>query len=1099
MKTYTHGIILPTKTLIYTLIFFLSFYLTPQITSADEMPAKGISFSPSTVEYQGDIYVFMQGKDENKRLEYKIFRDGKWSEQRFVPNVSLIKSPAAVVYNNKIFVFHQQSDGKGNIRYTEFDGEKWTEDFLMNEDIIDYSPKAVVYKGKLYVFHNGYKFYDGRLRKNELWYRTFDGNNWGFYERVEGPKMVGEPFPIVYNDKIYVYYQSDSKKEELWFNSFNGSTWTENDKVDGIKMKGYPAALNYKEMGKMYLFTKSTNKNTPQKINVYSFDGNNYRKIENSPIGANTDWPSSPIIYNDKFYLFYDDNNVGHLKYANFNNNGEGKWTSPLSVPIDPVRRQAEVRGITREPSVVEFNGAIYAFMQGRDENKLLQYRVLKDNYWSPQVSVPNVKMSNGPGAVVYDNRIFVFFQDENKKGKMQFTTFDGKNWRATSGTLEGKELDDSPKAVAYKDKIYVFHRKKGKGELWYFTFDGKDWSDDIKVENTDMSYTPAPVVYNGRIYVYHHGKKNNKELWFQTFDGSSWWGDQRWPQIELEGSPNAVFVNAGWKTYIFSRSTNKNTKGIINVHSYDGYKLKTENKSYVAQTDQIPAGIQSGNRLYIYYNDMNSNDLKYIKMYDNKWETPITPPGKYSLEGAGLLDKKFGTFTFPGTFHSFISSDDFKRYFHETNYLTQLDNGIRYLEIDLNYWKNGHPAGGIRSGTNIMYNYTDYWWPDYLSLGNGEKNTLEALSQLNEWLNAHPNEIIVLRFKSQTHIKYSYVEEKLRHAHLDKKMFVGDGVDFTQLTPRDILKAGKQIIAYGIGAGSDLKELESGIAPLMNKSKTRDVFNIDDINALASSNDSKAHPFYDIYLSGVYGVNRKNLSSPFPFGSKDLTTYLNDYTTAMDIILNGWKKSAIRPFSIQFGFTKYGDALDIVNVLNREYNSVRGKTINLDGETIPNMQYEVKYYDFDEDAVITGNFDFPVKKGTTTVVTPIHPTLEFDPPSFTYTNTNGEDASINFTIKQETDNNQLKDASLNNGFFTEGVGPTPFADYIDINIHLPQDGNVILQWYTIKGELVKTSSLGYYNKGQHRIKHHPQLPTGSYVYKCIAGPKVMSGAIVRE
>jgi hypothetical protein len=141
----------------------------------------GMSESPSAVVYNSLLYVFFQGFGETGQLSYSYSSDGlQWSEPSFwaspVPDQNLIMSgsPSAVVYNGLLYVFHQGGQDDGQLWYSSFDGITWSADTPIENVAISESPSAVLWQGGISVLHQG-SYENGGL------YYTYspDGSHWG--------------------------------------------------------------------------------------------------------------------------------------------------------------------------------------------------------------------------------------------------------------------------------------------------------------------------------------------------------------------------------------------------------------------------------------------------------------------------------------------------------------------------------------------------------------------------------------------------------------------------------------------------------------------------------------------------------------------------------------------------------------------------------------------------------------------------------------------------------------------------------------------------------------------------------------------------------
>ncbi|MFK4720539.1 hypothetical protein ABIE89_001639 [Bradyrhizobium niftali] len=136
--------------------------------------------------------------------------------------------------------------------------------------------------------------------------------------------------------------------------------------------------------------------------------------------------------------------------------------------------------------------------------------------------------------------------------------------------------LSYSPSPVVYGNKIFVFHQGchplfgENRGSLWYDVCDQSGtWAGDVQVPDTQLLESPSAVVYNNKIYVFHQGVGSNSgSLWFDVFDGISWAGDKPVPSAAgISASPSAVVFDN--KIYVFHQGPGDNGQLWYNV--FDG------------------------------------------------------------------------------------------------------------------------------------------------------------------------------------------------------------------------------------------------------------------------------------------------------------------------------------------------------------------------------------------------------------------------------------------------------------------------------------------------------------------------------------------------
>jgi C1A family cysteine protease len=214
--------------------------------------------------------------------------------------------------------------------------------------------------------------------------------------------------------------------------------------------------------------------------------------------------------------------------------------------------------GSSESPSGVEFNGQLYCFHQGNNENGELWYNVFNGTSWVGDTQVPNTGITANPSAVVFNNLLYCFHAGG---GGLWYNVFDGTNWSGDT-QVPNTGIDNGPSAVVFNNLLYCFHA--GNGVLWYNVFDGTNWSGDTQVPNTGMASSPSAIVYNNLIYCFHMG---GTQLWYNIFDGANWLGDTPVPNTGITDNPSAIVI-AGL-VYCFHQGANDNSQLWYNI--FDG------------------------------------------------------------------------------------------------------------------------------------------------------------------------------------------------------------------------------------------------------------------------------------------------------------------------------------------------------------------------------------------------------------------------------------------------------------------------------------------------------------------------------------------------
>jgi hypothetical protein len=243
-----------------------------QIIPTGKSSSTGImSFVPSAVVFNGQLYVFYQGGSQDSQLWYNMSADASnWGAQtELIPagkssnNDTMSASPSAVVYDGRLWVFYQAGKNSAELWYNaSADGSDWGTQYQLNTSSsggsigISYktgqSPSAVVYDGQLYVFWSD--------DDCQLCYNLYNGSSWSgpyavpittsyYADMAQTPSAVVYTPPGATSPQLYVFYQGGTPvakgeylggAQQLWWTSYNGSSWTPNTQVGNYQIAGAP-------------------------------------------------------------------------------------------------------------------------------------------------------------------------------------------------------------------------------------------------------------------------------------------------------------------------------------------------------------------------------------------------------------------------------------------------------------------------------------------------------------------------------------------------------------------------------------------------------------------------------------------------------------------------------------------------------------------------------------------------------------------------------------------------------------------------------------------------------------------------------------------
>ncbi|MFA8451395.1 MAG: T9SS type A sorting domain-containing protein [Bacteroidales bacterium] len=744
--------------------------------------------------------------------------------------------------------------------------------------------------------------------------------------------------------------------------------------------------------------------------------------------------------------------------------------------------------GLSVSPAAVVYQDQLYVFQQGRGKNLRLEYRVLKDGEWSLQSQAPGISLTQAPCPVVYQNKLYVFHQDGGEAGDMWYTTFDGQNW-SREIKIANLGMTSSPSVVEYQGKLFIFHQGKGKnGEMWYTTFDGQNFSRDTKLNDVGMSSSPGAIVYNNKIYVFHQGKGNNGEMWYSVFDGNSWSRDAKINNTALSVSPNPIVYNNN--IYIFHQGSNKTGK--MYYMTFDGNNFSSDHFLSEVFMSDTPGSVVYDNKIYSFYQfGSNKGYLWHTRFENNSWSHP-TPLVSFSFSEEGYLDKKFGTFTIPSTHNSYIAGSLFinGNNSHDEDVPYQLCQGIRFIEMDINnipFPFNANIERSVAIEHGKIYGGTIF----------GQRNVRFGIWEIKAFIESHPNEIIILKIDSPSGVSYENYKYFFQKYGIYDKMYMAENKDYANLTPRDILNAGKQILLFG----GDTREMNSGIESLMNNSRSWGTNDVNNISPIAVSNKTDEKPFYVIAMYGT--------EDPLGFGSKSKDRIMNEYNWTKNHFLTGWRSSAMRPMSYVYDYSTYGDVMEVIHDMNYKYRSVMGKTVDINGNLIPDVKYKVTYSSDGKtiETVINGSYNFPAEIGETITITASKDGIKLSQSEFTYNNKENKDIEFNF--KQENpqgdnlsnlksqNNNEEINSNIN---LVEDVFPNPFTNVLNFKINSIDSKNVVCEIYDITGREVHSQNFNLHRNGESDLSIDlNQLKSGLYIYKINSGENVYSGKIIKK
>jgi len=286
-----------------------------------------------------------------------------------------------------LYVLHQGYGDDGALWCSTWDGATWSADTPLNAGITG-GPAVVAYNGVIHVFRQGTGDNEGALM-----HMTCEDGVWSADASL-GAGLSWNPAAVVYDNKIWVFHQDGAESGALYYMTYDGESWSADTQIPlGMSYSPTAAVL----FGKIWLFHNGYDSRSPHhadnQVWYTTFDGTNWSQdtllIPGMLIGVIVGSPSVTA-NSGKLFLFFQANNGNETGLmACFQGSGSS-WTN-TTVPC----------GMSESPAAVTFNGSVYAFHQGYDDDGTLWYvRWNGSNGWDNDVRCPAM-MSDSPGVAV--------------------------------------------------------------------------------------------------------------------------------------------------------------------------------------------------------------------------------------------------------------------------------------------------------------------------------------------------------------------------------------------------------------------------------------------------------------------------------------------------------------------------------------------------------------------------------------------------------------------------------------------------------------------------------------------------------------------------
>ncbi len=296
----------------------------------------------------------------------------QWSSYYTLPNSgSSPSSPTSIVYQGQLYVFTRGFDN--NVHYNVLNGS-WGPYLTVPYNASTASaPEPVVFNGLLYVFIRGYG------GDNSVYYTSFNGSSWAGYSQVPyGGQTGAEPVPVVHNGILYVFIKGVTDNKIYYTDTTNPAySWSSYSEMPpgGATTSAQIGSTVFSQGGTSYLlpFYRGLGDNRIYYTSFapYNFSGgggwsNYYSSV---PGNVYTDSGPVPVTFNggslsatnNDLFLFFKGAGNGQVNYSILNE-ATNSWTGPFQIPYGPYGSYVST-GVA--PSAVVYNNYLFVFQKG--------------------------------------------------------------------------------------------------------------------------------------------------------------------------------------------------------------------------------------------------------------------------------------------------------------------------------------------------------------------------------------------------------------------------------------------------------------------------------------------------------------------------------------------------------------------------------------------------------------------------------------------------------------------------------------------------------------------------------------------------------------
>ena len=210
------------------------------------IPGQKSKAAPALAVFNDRLHMVHLGNTSND-IWWSIFDGTSWNKSDGTPGNERIAgqkskaAPALAAYGGRLHMVHL-GDTSNDIWWSLCDGMSWKQgdgatpgNTRIKGQRSKSSPALAAFGGRLHMVHLGES-------SNDIWWSSFDGNDWWSNVRVRCQKSKASPALAIYSGALHLVHLGDSSNR-LWWSAYDGSEWTPNVVIPDQKSKASPALV----------------------------------------------------------------------------------------------------------------------------------------------------------------------------------------------------------------------------------------------------------------------------------------------------------------------------------------------------------------------------------------------------------------------------------------------------------------------------------------------------------------------------------------------------------------------------------------------------------------------------------------------------------------------------------------------------------------------------------------------------------------------------------------------------------------------------------------------------------------------------------------